>query len=94
MDDIRKLVVKSVNGTPVRIQDIAHVELPDERRGFTELNGEGEVASGIVVARSGENALNVIEQVKTKLQSLKASYSKGTEVVPVYDRSDLSDVEL
>jgi Cu(I)/Ag(I) efflux system membrane protein CusA/SilA len=90
MDDIRKLVVKSVNGTPVRVQDVAHVELaPDERRGFTELNGEGEVASGIVVARSGENALNVIEQVKTKLQSLKASLPKGTEVVPVYDRSDL-----
>lgn len=90
MDDIRKLVVKSVNGTPVRIQDVARVELaPDERRGFTELNGEGEVASGIVVARSGENALNVIEQVKNKLQSLKASLPAGTEVVPVYDRSDL-----
>lgn len=90
LDDIRQLVVKSVNGTPVRIGDLAQVELtPNERRGLAELNGEGEVASGIVVARSGENALNVIEQVKTKLQSLKASLPAGTEVVPVYDRSEL-----
>ncbi len=71
LDDIRQLVVKSVNGTPVRVGDLAQVELtPNERRGLAELNGEGEVASGIVVARSGENALNVIEQVNTKLQSL------------------------
>ena len=90
LDDIRQLVVKSVNGTPVRIGDLAQVELtPNERRGLAELNGEGEVASGIVVARSGENALNVIEQVKAKLQSLKASLPAGTEVVPVYDRSEL-----
>ncbi len=90
LDDIRQLVVKSVNGTPVRVGDLAQVELtPNERRGLAELNGEGEVASGIVVARSGENALNVIEQVKTKLQSLKASLPQGTSVVPVYDRSEL-----
>ena len=90
LDDIRQLVVKSVNGTPVRVQDLAQVELtPNERRGLAELNGEGEVAAGIVVARSGENALNVIEQVKAKLQSLKASLPAGTEVVPVYDRSEL-----
>ncbi|MDD2841630.1 MAG: CusA/CzcA family heavy metal efflux RND transporter [Tolumonas sp.] len=90
LHDIRQLVVKSVNGTPVRVGDLAQVELtPNERRGLAELNGEGEVASGIVVARSGENALNVIEQVKTKLQSLKASLPAGTEVVPVYDRSEL-----
>ncbi len=90
LDDIRQLVVKSVNGTPVRVQDLAQVELtPNERRGLAELNGEGEVAAGIVVARSGENALNVIEQVKAKLQSLKASLPAGAEVVPVYDRSDL-----
>nr|WP_321272128.1 CusA/CzcA family heavy metal efflux RND transporter [uncultured Tolumonas sp.] len=90
LDDIRQLVVKSVNGTPVRVGDLAQVELtPNERRGLAELNGEGEVASGIVVARSGENALNVIEQVKTKLQSLKASLPAGTDVVPVYDRSEL-----
>jgi Cu(I)/Ag(I) efflux system membrane protein CusA/SilA len=90
LDDIRQLVVKSVNGTPVRVGDLAQVELtPNERRGLAELNGDGEVASGIVVARSGENALNVIEQVKTKLQSLKASLPAGTDVVPVYDRSEL-----
>ena len=90
LDDIRQLVVKSVKGTPVRVGDLAQVELtPNERRGLTELNGEGEVASGIVVARSGENALNVIEQVKAKLQNLQASLPQGTEVVPVYDRSSL-----
>ncbi|MBB6056429.1 efflux RND transporter permease subunit [Tolumonas osonensis] len=90
LDDIRQLVVKAVNGTPVRVGDLAQVELaPNERRGLAELNGEGEVAAGIVVARSGENALNVIEQVKAKLQSLKASLPAGAEVVPVYDRSDL-----
>lgn len=90
LDDIRQLVVKAVNGTPIRIGDLAQVELaPNERRGLAELDGEGEVAAGIVVARSGENALNVIEQVKAKLQSLKASLPAGTEVVPVYDRSDL-----
>ena len=90
LDDIRQLVVKAVNGTPIRVGDLAQVELaPNERRGLAELNGEGEVAAGIVVARSGENALNVIEQVKAKLQNLKASLPSGTEVVPVYDRSDL-----
>ena len=90
LDDIRQLVVKSVNGTPVRIGDLAQVELtPNERRGLAELNGEGEVASGIVVARSGENALNVIEQVKAKLQNLKASLPAGTEVVPVNVRTEL-----
>lgn len=90
LDDIRQLVVKSVNGTPVLVRDLAKVELvPNERRGLAELNGEGEVASGIVVARSGENALNVIESVKAKLQNLKASLPQGTEVVPVYDRSEL-----
>ena len=90
LDDIRQLVVKSVNGTPVRVQDLAKVELvPNERRGLSELNGEGEVASGIVVARTGENALNVIEQVKTKLENLKASLPDGTDIVPVYDRSQL-----
>lgn len=90
LNDIRQLVVKSVNGTPVRVGDLARVELtPDERRGLAELNGEGEVASGIVVARSGENALNVIEQVKAKLQGLTASLPAGTSVIPVYDRSEL-----
>ncbi len=90
LDDIRHLVVKSVNGTPVLVQDLAKVELvPNERRGLSELNGEGEVASGIVVARTGENALNVIEQVKAKLQNLKGSLPEGTSIVPVYDRSEL-----
>ncbi len=71
MEDLRQLVIREVNGTPVRVADVARVEsAPDERRGVTELNGQGEVASGIVVARSGENALDVIEQVKQKLEQL------------------------
>lgn len=90
MKDLRQLVIREVNGTPVRIADVARVEsAPDERRGVTELNGQGEVAAGIVVARSGENALDVIEQVKQKLAQLQLSLPKGVEVVTTYDRSEL-----
>lgn len=90
MEDLRQLVIQEVNGTPVRIADVARVEsAPDERRGVTELNGQGEVAAGIVVARSGENALDVIEQVKQKLAQLQLSLPKGVEVVTTYDRSEL-----
>lgn len=92
LNDIRQLVIKTVSGTPVRIQDVARVELvPAERRGLAELNGDGEVAAGIVVARTGENALNVINQIKAKLQQLSGSLPAGTSVVPVYDRSQLID---
>ena len=60
--DIESIVLKTDNGTPLRVRDIARVELgPDERRGITELNGEGEVAGGIILQRFGANALNVIE---------------------------------
>jgi Cu(I)/Ag(I) efflux system membrane protein CusA/SilA len=69
---------------------VARVELgPDERRGITELNGEGEVASGIALQRSGANALDVIENVKKRMEELKGGLPGGTEVVPVYDRSGL-----
>jgi copper/silver efflux system protein len=88
--DLEQIVVKSEGGAPVLLRDVARVELaPDERRGVTELNGEGEVASGIAVQRYGQNALSVIENVKARLADIKASLPAGTEIVPVYDRSDL-----
>lgn len=88
--DIENLVLKSNAGTPVLIRNIAHVELvPDERRGVGELNGEGEAVSGIVVARFGENALHVIENVKTKINELSSGLPAGVSLVPVYDRSQL-----
>jgi len=88
--DLRELVIQEVNGTPVRVGDLARIELTgDARRGLTELNGQGEVASGIVVARSGENALAVIDRVKEKLNSLQASLPAGVSVITTYDRSEL-----
>jgi Cu(I)/Ag(I) efflux system membrane protein CusA/SilA len=90
VEDIENLVLRSERGTPVRIRDVARVELgPDERRGVAELNGEGEVVSGIVVARHGENALKVIEGVKQRIEELKSGLPEGVEIVTVYDRSEL-----
>ncbi|VAX05778.1 Cobalt-zinc-cadmium resistance protein CzcA; Cation efflux system protein CusA [hydrothermal vent metagenome] len=78
------------NGTPIRLQDVANVQLgPELRRGLAELNGEGEVAGGIVIMRFGENALSTIEGVRKKLEELKAGLPDGVEIVPVYDRGDL-----
>ena len=89
-EDIEQLVVKAEKGTPVLIRDIARVELaPDERRGLTELNGEGEVVSGIVMARYGQNALEVIHNVKEKIAEVSAGLPEGVSVHTVYDRSDL-----
>ncbi len=88
--DIEQIVLKAEAGTPVLVRDVARVELaPDERRGVTELNGEGEVVSGIAVQRFGQNALSVIANVKDRLADIKGSLPAGTEIVPVYDRSDL-----
>ena len=90
LDDLRNLVIREVNGVPVRIQDVARVEATaDERRGLTELDGKGEVVSGIVVARSGENALQVIERAKEKLASLQQALPDGVKLVTTYDRSAL-----
>ena len=90
LDDLGKIAVKADNGTPVLLRDVARVELgPDERRGITELNGEGEVASGIALQRFGLNALDVIDNVKKRIAELAASLPKGTDIVPVYDRSNL-----
>jgi len=88
--DIENAVLKADGGTPVLVKDVARVELgPDERRGIAELNGDGEVASGIVLQRFGANALDVIENVKAKIAALMPSLPAGTEIVPVYDRSHL-----
>ncbi len=88
--DIENLVVKAERGTPVLLRDIARVELgPDERRGLTELNGEGEVVSGIVMARYGQNALEVIHNIKEKIAEIAPGLPEGVKIVSVYDRSDL-----
>jgi Cu(I)/Ag(I) efflux system membrane protein CusA/SilA len=88
--DIEGLVVKSEKGTPVLVSDVARVELgPDERRGLAELNGDGEIVSGIVVARYGQNALEVIENVKAKLAEIATGLPEGVTVEAVYDRSDV-----
>jgi Cu(I)/Ag(I) efflux system membrane protein CusA/SilA len=88
--DLEQLVVKSDKGTPVLLRDIAHVELgPDERRGVAELNGEGEVVSGIAVARHGQNALEVIGHIKEKIAEVSAGLPEGVRIETVYDRSEL-----
>jgi Cu(I)/Ag(I) efflux system membrane protein CusA/SilA len=90
IDDLGNVVLKNDGGTPVLLRDVARVELgPDERRGITELNGEGEVASGIVLQRFGMNALDVIENVKKRFKEIATSLPKSVEIVPVYDRSNL-----
>jgi Cu(I)/Ag(I) efflux system membrane protein CusA/SilA len=90
--DLEEIVVKSEGGVPVLLKDVARVELvPDERRGLAELNGEGEVVSGIVVQRFGENAFSVIQNAKDRLAEIAPSLPEGVSVEAVYDRSDLID---
>jgi Cu(I)/Ag(I) efflux system membrane protein CusA/SilA len=93
--DIESIVLKTSAGVPLRLSDVARVELvPDERRGITELNGEGEVASGIVLQRDGANALTVIENAKESLAAVQNSLPAGTEILPVYDRSKLIEAAI
>ena len=93
--DIESIVLKTASGTPLRLSDVARVELvPDERRGITELNGEGEVVSGIVLQRDGANALTVIDGAKKSLAAIQSSLPAGTEIVPVYDRSQLIEAAI
>lgn len=90
ISDLESLVVKADQGTPVLLRDVARVELvPDERRGFTELNGEGEVVAGIAMARYGQNALEVIRNIKDKLIELAPGLPAGVTIETVYDRSEL-----
>src|SRR6266567_2084002 len=90
ISDLSNVVLKVEKGTPVLLKDVARIELgPDERRGITELNGEGEVASGIALQRFGQNALDVIDNVKARLSDMASALPKGVEIIPVYDRSNL-----
>jgi len=90
LDDLEQIVVKSERGVPVLLKDVARVELTaDERRGISELNGEGEVVTGIVLQRFGEHALTVINNVKQRLAEITQSLPQGVTVDAVYDRSDL-----
>jgi Cu(I)/Ag(I) efflux system membrane protein CusA/SilA len=89
-DDIGQAPIKVVQGTPVRVKDVAAVSIgPDIRRGLTELNGEGEAPGGIVVMRYGENALTVIDAVKERIRQIEPSLPEGVRIVPTYDRSQL-----
>ena len=90
LSDLEQIVVKNDRGVPVLLRDVARVELtPDERRGITEMNGEGEVVSGIALQRFGENALAVIKKVKDRLAEIAPSLPQGVTIEAVYDRSDL-----
>jgi len=93
LDDFRAVPVRSAaGGVPVTVGDVATVQLgPDMRRGIAELNGQGEVAGGVIVMRQGKNAREVIEGVRTKLAELKAGLPKGVEIETTYDRSSLID---
>jgi Cu(I)/Ag(I) efflux system membrane protein CusA/SilA len=84
------VLTASENGTPIRIKDVGQVTLgPDLRRGVSDLDGQGEVVSGIVIMRQGENALDVIDRVKSKLREIEPGLPEGIKVVPIYDRSEL-----
>jgi Cu(I)/Ag(I) efflux system membrane protein CusA/SilA len=91
LDDFRQIPLSvSAAGVPVRLGDVATIQLgPEMRRGIADLNGEGEVAGGVIVMRTGKNALQTIDAVKARLAGLQASLPPGVEVVPVYDRSHL-----
>lgn len=90
IDDIAESPIKVVNGTPIRVRDVAAVSIgPDIRRGVSELNGEGEAPGGVVIMRYGENALTVIDAVKARLREIEAGLPPGVELVATYDRSQL-----
>ena len=88
--DLEDIVLANQNGTPIRIKDVGEVVLgPDIRRGAADLNGTGEVVSGIVIMRQGSNALDVIDRVKARLKEIAPGMPEGVKAVPVYDRSEL-----
>lgn len=95
VEDIESIGLRSQDGVPLRLSDIARVEtVGDERRGIAELNGEGEVASGIVLQRFGENALSVIDNAKKNLEIAEQSLPGDAKIVPVYDRSRLIEAAI
>src|SRR5205085_10750242 len=91
LDDFRSIpLATSEGGVPVTLGDVARIQVgPEMRRGVAELDGEGEVAGGIIVMRSGKNALETIAAVKAKIEELKPGLPAGVEIVPTYDRSSL-----
>src|SRR5438552_3008132 len=91
IQDIEQVVVgTNQRGTPILVKDVARVQLgTEERRGIAELDGKGQTVAGIVIMRAGENALDVIERVKAKVEELKPSLPPGVQIIPTYDRSDL-----
>ncbi len=91
LDDFRKVpLMTTAAGVSVRLGDVARIQLgPEMRRGIGELDGEGEAAGGVIVMRSGKNALETIAAVKAKLKELQGSLPRGVEIVPTYDRSSL-----
>jgi Cu(I)/Ag(I) efflux system membrane protein CusA/SilA len=91
LDDFRAIPITTTEaGVPILLKDVAFVQIgPEMRRGIAELDGEGEVAGGVIVMRSGKNALETIAAVKAKIESLKPGLPVGVEIVPTYDRSEL-----
>ena len=91
LDDFRKISLNvSDAGTPVQLKDVAQIRVgPEMRRGIAELDGEGEVVGGVIVMRSGKNALDTIAAVKAKIEALRPGLPAGVEIVPTYDRSGL-----
>jgi Cu(I)/Ag(I) efflux system membrane protein CusA/SilA len=91
LDDFRNIPLSvGDGGTPILLSDVAHIQIgPELRRGVAELNGEGEVTGGVIVMRAGQNALEAIDAVKAKLETLKKSLPAGVEIVTTYDRSQL-----
>jgi Cu(I)/Ag(I) efflux system membrane protein CusA/SilA len=93
--DLEQIVLKAKDGTPVRLGDVASVELgPEMRRGIAELDGRGEVAGAVVVMRQGENAMKVISAVKERLAQIATSLPKGVQIVTTYDRSLLIEESI
>ena len=90
-DDFNHILIRTgANGVPIMLNDVAQLQIgPQARRGIAELNGQGEVTGGIIVMRSGKNALETIKAVKAKLATLKNGLPAGVEIVPTYDRSQL-----
>lgn len=96
IEDLEEIVIRTDDrGTPVRLRDVASVQLgPEMRRGIADLNGEGEVASGTIVMRHGENALAVIDRVKARLAEIEKTLPEGVEIVTTYDRSELIEESI
>ncbi|MCH8172247.1 MAG: efflux RND transporter permease subunit [Proteobacteria bacterium] len=91
LEDIEVIPIGATpEGTPLYLRDVADIKLgPDLRRGLVELNGEGEVAGGVIIMRFGENALEVIRAVRERLDELRAGLPEGVKIIPTYDRGDL-----